>query len=99
MTLIDRYILRTHIAPLLFGFSTVMFIYLMQFIMNYLSKLVGKGLSEWVIIHLIVLNLAWMVILALPMGVLFSSLMAFGSMRSEERRVGKDCRSTWWPYD
>ncbi|MBE2190130.1 MAG: LptF/LptG family permease [Desulfobulbaceae bacterium] len=84
MTLIDRYILRTHIAPLLFGFSTVMFIYLMQFIMNYLSKLVGKGLSEWVILHLIVLNLAWMVILALPMGVLFSSLMAFGSMAANQ---------------
>src|SRR5687767_15713034 len=21
-----------------------------------------------------------------------------GSMRSEERRVGKECRSRWWPY-
>lgn len=84
MTLLDRYILRTHIAPLLFGFSTVMFIYLMQFIMNFLHKLVGKGLSEWVIVHLIVLNLAWMVILALPMGVLFSSLMAFGSMAANQ---------------
>src|SRR5438552_18035981 len=24
-------------------------------------------------------------------------LLAFGEMRSEERRVGKECRSRWWP--
>lgn len=84
MTLIDRYILRACIAPFLFGFSTVMFIYLMQFVMNYLPQLVGKGLSEWVIIQLIVLNLAWMFILAVPMGVLFSSLMAFGSLAANQ---------------
>jgi lipopolysaccharide export LptBFGC system permease protein LptF len=45
-----------------------------------LEQLVGKGLSEWLIIKLIVYNMSWMVILAVPMGVLFSSLMAFGSM-------------------
>jgi lipopolysaccharide export LptBFGC system permease protein LptF len=45
-----------------------------------LEQLVGKGLSEWLIMKLIVYNMSWMVILAVPMGVLFSSLMAFGSM-------------------
>ena len=25
-------------------------------------------------------------------------MMAFGTMRSEERRVGKECRSRWSPY-
>lgn len=77
---ISRYILRSHVAPFIFGFSTVVFIFLMQFLMNYLNQLVGKGLSEWVILQLIVYNIAWMVILAVPMGVLFSTLMAFGSL-------------------
>ncbi|GAB1371539.1 hypothetical protein MASR1M45_16010 [Candidatus Kapaibacterium sp.] len=45
-----------------------------------LEQLVGKGLSEWLIVKLIVYNMAWMVILAVPMGVLFSTLMSFGSM-------------------
>ncbi len=48
--------------------------------MNTLEALVGKGLSEWVIFQLIVYNVAWMVILAVPIAVLFSTLMAFGSM-------------------
>ena len=80
MNLIDRYILKSHIAPFTFGFSLIIFIYLMQFIMNTLETLVGKGLSEWVIIQLIVYNVSWMVILAVPVAVLFSTLMAFGSM-------------------
>jgi lipopolysaccharide export system permease protein len=50
--------------------------------MRDLDKLVGKGLSFWVILHLIVLNLSWMVVLAIPMGVLFSSLMTFGNLTS-----------------
>jgi len=80
MSLLSRYILRLHFAPFIFGFSTVVFLFLMQFLMNHLDKLVGKGLSEFVILELILLNMAWMVILAVPMGVLFSTLMGFGSM-------------------
>lgn len=48
--------------------------------MNYLNEFVGKGLSEWTIFELIVLNMPWMVVLAVPMGVLFSTLMTFGNM-------------------
>lgn len=48
--------------------------------MNYLDQLVGKGLDAWVIFQLIAYNMAWMVILAVPMGVLFATLMTFGSL-------------------
>ena len=80
MSLLDRYILRAHIAPFLFGFSTVVFLFLMQFILKYIDQLVGKGIDNWVIIQLIGLNIVWMVVLAVPIAVLFSTLMAFGSM-------------------
>lgn len=80
MYLIDRYILRSHIAPFVFGTGTVVFLFLMQFLILSLEQLVGKGLSEWLILKLIVLNMSWMLILAVPMGVLFSTLMAFGMM-------------------
>jgi lipopolysaccharide export system permease protein len=82
MGLISRYILRSHIAPFLFGTFTVVFLFLFQFLYNHIDKLLGKGLSEWVIIQLIGLNMAWMIVLAVPLGVLFSTLMAFGSMAS-----------------
>ncbi len=80
MFILSRYILRAHIGPFLFGSSTVMFVFLMQFLMNYLNQFLGKGLGTWVIVQLIVLNLAWMVTLAVPMGVLVSTLMAFGNL-------------------
>jgi lipopolysaccharide export system permease protein len=37
-------------------------------------------LETWVIIQLISFNLAWMLVLAIPMGVLFSTLLSYGSM-------------------
>ncbi len=80
MFIVQRYTLRAHVAPFLFGTSVVMFLFLMQFVLKYIDQLVGKGLSAWVIIQLVSLNLAWMLVLAVPMGVLFSTLMAFGSM-------------------
>lgn len=80
MKIINLYILRSHIGPFLFGFSTVVFIFLMQFIINSLDKLLGKGIETTVIIQAIALNIPWMVVLAAPMGILFATLMAFGAM-------------------
>ncbi len=42
--------------------------------------LIGKGLSAWIIIKLISFNLAWMVVLVVPMAVLVSCLMTFGNL-------------------
>jgi lipopolysaccharide export system permease protein len=59
-----------------------MFLFLLHFLMRFIDQLVGKGLTAWVIIELIGLNLAWMVVLAVPMSVLVSTLMAFGELSS-----------------
>jgi lipopolysaccharide export system permease protein len=48
--------------------------------MKFADRLVGKGLDTWIIIQLIIYNLAWMVVLVVPMAVLVATLMAFGSM-------------------
>ncbi len=48
--------------------------------MKFADKLVGKGLDSWVIIQLILYNLAWMVVLVVPMAVLVATIMAFGAM-------------------
>ncbi len=74
------YIIRLHIGPFLFGTFAVVFIFLLQFIFKYLNDLVGKGLSYWVIFQFIVYNMAWMLVLAVPMGVLVATLMAYGKL-------------------
>lgn len=81
-SLFSRYILRALIGPFFFSLSTLMFLFLLQFVMKFIDQLVGKGLTPWVIIELMALNLAWMVVLAVPMSVLVATLMAFGDMSS-----------------
>lgn len=80
--LFPRYILRAHGGPFLFSLVTLMFLFLLQFVMKFIDQLVGKGLTAWVIIELVALNLSWMLVLAVPMSVLVATLMAFGDLSS-----------------
>jgi lipopolysaccharide export system permease protein len=75
-----RYILKTHLLPFTFSIITLMCIFILQFMMKFADRLVGKGLGTWVIIKLISFNLAWMVVLVVPMATLVATLMAFGTM-------------------
>ncbi|MDB5032927.1 MAG: hypothetical protein JWQ98_168 [Chlorobi bacterium] len=74
------YIIRLHIGPFIFGTSAVVFIFLLQFVFKSLNDLVGKGLSYWIILQFIAYNMAWMLVLAVPMGVLVATLMAYGKL-------------------
>ncbi|MBM2840145.1 MAG: permease YjgP/YjgQ family protein [Bacteroidetes bacterium] len=78
-----RYLLRAHIGPFVFSLCTLMFLFILQFVMKFIDQLIGKGLSAWIIIELIALSLAWMVVLAVPMSVLVATLMAFGELSSK----------------
>lgn len=78
--IIIKYILKNHLGPFLFAVFTLISVFLLQFLMKFADKLVGKGLSFWVITQLITYNLAWMVVLVVPMAVLVATIMAFGSM-------------------
>jgi lipopolysaccharide export system permease protein len=78
-----RYILRAHVGPFLFSNAIIIFLFLLQFLMKRAGDLVGKGLSAWVILELISLNLAWMLVLSVPMSVLVASLMAFGKLSAD----------------
>lgn len=78
--IIHRYILRNHIVPFLLSVFVLISVFLLQFLMKFADQLIGKGLSAWVIIKLISYNLAWMVVLVVPMAVLIATLMAFGTM-------------------
>jgi lipopolysaccharide export system permease protein len=75
-----RYILKAHFIPFIFSLITLICIFLLQFLMKFADRLVGKGLDTWVIVKLIVYNLSWMVVLVVPMASLVATLMAFGSL-------------------
>lgn len=75
-----RYILRNHLIPFVFSLITLICIFLLQFLMKFADRMVGKGLDGWIITKLIVFNLSWMVVLVVPMATLVATLMAFGNM-------------------
>ncbi len=57
-----------------------MFIFEMQFIWVYLDDLVGKGIDTLTILQLLVYASARIVNMALPLAILMSSIMTFGTL-------------------
>jgi lipopolysaccharide export system permease protein len=80
MFILWRHILRTHVAPFLFSVVVLVFIFLLQALIKFLDQLAGKGLSPFVIAEWFVLSLSYILVLAVPMGVLVATLMAFGNL-------------------
>lgn len=81
--ILSRYILREHIGPFFFAFFTVTFVLIIDFIPQVIDLIIGKDLSTWTVVKFFVLNLAWMLALAVPMAVLVSTIMAFGRLTSD----------------
>ncbi len=84
MLILSRYVLKEHIGPFFFGFFVVTFVLIIDFIPHMLELIIGKDLSAWTVIKFLVLNLAWMLALAVPMAVLVATLMAFGRMTADK---------------
>jgi len=73
-------ILRMLPGPFVAWLAVLLFLLVMQFLIKYLPQLVGKGLPFLAIVELITYNLAYMMVLAVPMAALITTLMAFGKL-------------------
>jgi lipopolysaccharide export system permease protein len=83
MKILTRYIIKEHIGPFFFALAVILFILLMNFLVKYIGQIFGKGLSTYIILKLIVLNMAWMLALAVPMATLVAVLMAYGRLSAD----------------
>lgn len=79
MKKIDRLILRSFLGPLVLTFTISVFVLLMQFVWKYIDDLVGKGLEFGVIAELLLYASATFVPMALPIAILFASIMTMGN--------------------
>lgn len=79
MKKLDRLILRSFIGPLILTFAISVFVLLMQFLWKYIDDMVGKGLEFGVIAELLLYASATFVPMALPIAVLFASIMTMGN--------------------
>ena len=79
MKKLDKLILKSFLGPLLLTFAIAVFVLLMQFVWKYIDDLVGKGLEFSVIAQLLLYASATFVPMALPIAVLFASIMTMGN--------------------
>jgi len=80
MKKIHLLILKSFIRPFLVTFFIVMFVLLMLFLFKYIDDMIGKGFAWYVILELMMYSSATNVQMALPLSVLLSTIMTYGSM-------------------
>ena len=80
MARLSIYILRQHVGPFVFGLSLIVFVLVLDVILQMIDQVLSKGLDFLVAVELFVFNLGWIIALAVPMAVLIAVLMAFGRL-------------------
>lgn len=83
MKILTKYILKEHLAPLVFSLSALTSLLLLNYVAKQFGQLVGKGLPWDVITEFLLLSVPFTVAMTLPMAVLVSTLHAFSRMASE----------------
>ena len=77
---LDILIIRSFIGPFIAAFAISVFVLTMQFFWLYIDDLVGKGLDLFTILKLVGLVTLFWIPTALPLALLFSSIMTFGNL-------------------
>ena len=80
MKKLDRFVLKSFIAPFVAVLLVVVFILMLQFLWVYIDELVGKGLGFKVILEFIGWGGATLLPLSLPLATLLASVMTIGQM-------------------
>lgn len=83
MKIIDKYVLKEHLGPLVFALTALTSLLLLNYVAKQFGKLVGKGLEWSVIGEFFLLALPFTVAMTVPMAVLMATLYAFSRMASE----------------
>jgi len=77
---LNIFIIKSFVGPFVITFFIAMFFLVMQFLWKYVDDLMGKGLELSIILELLFYVSATLIPLALPLAVLFSSIMTFGNI-------------------
>lgn len=77
---LDKLIIRSFIGPFIGTFFVTFFVLMMQSLWKYLDDLVGKGLDFLTIMQFLWYASASLLILAMPIAILISSIMTFGNL-------------------
>ncbi|MGZ8524460.1 MAG: LptF/LptG family permease, partial [Chitinophagaceae bacterium] len=77
---LDKLIVKAFVGPFIATFFIMLLVLVMQFFWLYIDDFVGKGLGIDIVLKFIWYQSAVLIPLALPLAILLSSLMTFGSL-------------------
>ena len=80
MKIIDKFLIKSFIPPFAVAFGIALFVLVLQFLWVYIDDIMGKGLSIFELTELVFYLSMTMVPMALPIGVLISSVMLLGNL-------------------
>ncbi len=83
MKILQRYVLKEHVGPLVFALAVLTSLLLLNQIAKQFGNLVGKGLAWSVIGEFFLLSIPFIIAMTLPMAVLVSTLYAFSRLAAE----------------
>ncbi|HNJ73161.1 MAG TPA: LptF/LptG family permease, partial [bacterium] len=83
MFIVSRYVIREHIGPFFFALALITSMLLLNFVLQAMRYIIGKGISMTVILEFIAYNLAGIIVLVVPMSILVATIMAFGRLASD----------------
>ncbi|MDR1380088.1 MAG: LptF/LptG family permease [Tannerella sp.] len=76
----DLFLLKTFLPLFIMTFGICLFIFLMQFLWRYVDEMVGKGIGIHILAELFFYVALTQIPQALPLAILFASLMTFGNL-------------------
>ena len=88
MKILTRYILSEFIKSFIVSILIIYAILLIQVMIKLLDKFLGKGFDFLFLIELLFYNTAWILSMAVPMGILVASILTYGKLSSNNEIVG-----------
>jgi lipopolysaccharide export system permease protein len=83
MRILSRYLLREHVGPLLFGWAVFTVVLLMNQVARQFDELARRDLEPAILAQFFLLTLPFVLAVTFPMGVLVSTLAAFGRLSAD----------------
>ena len=80
MKILDRYLLKTFVSTFGTVFIILFFIFVLQTVWLFINELAGKDLDIGMILKFLLYNMPRIVPLVLPLSIVLSSIMTFGSL-------------------
>ncbi len=85
---LERYVLRESLLPFVLGMGVVTFLFVIDFLFDYLDLILSKGVHPLTVLELFLLSLGWITALSVPCGVLVAALMTFGRLAQDNEITG-----------